>query len=173
MFLFQVFKEKELLVVNERLPEFEGDDKQEEVAIQKHYEIAEDKKENGVSAFEAKKKFARGEIGSSAQNNSTLRVDEIKTVMEDFKLVGEKYSVEEKRRIQDELLAREQREREIRKAKLASIMSRTRGSVSSLGVVPPVLHIENSKVIFVPITIFQKTELEINRIGIKNKTLSI
>ncbi|VDK81105.1 unnamed protein product [Litomosoides sigmodontis] len=142
----KVLKENESLVINERLPEIEGDDKQEEVVIQKRCEIAKDKKENNVSAFEVNKKFAKGEIESSTQNNSTLRVDGIKTVTEDLKLVGEKYSTEEKRRIQDELLAREQREREIRKAKLASIMSRTRGSASSLSVVPPVLHIGNSEI---------------------------
>ncbi|CAG9538427.1 unnamed protein product [Cercopithifilaria johnstoni] len=140
----KVFAEKELLAMNERLPETEGDSRQEEVAIQKPCEITEDEKKS--NAFEADKNFTKEQIESSTQNNSALKGDEIKTVAEDLKLSEEKNSVGEKRRIQDELLEREQREREMRKAKLASIMSRTRGGTSSVAVVPPVLHIENSEI---------------------------
>lgn len=142
MFLFQ----KESLVINERLPETGGDSKQKEVAIQKPCKTAEDKERSDVSAIEASRNFAKEEVESSVQSSSTLKADGIKTVAENFKLTEEKNSMEEKRRIQDELLEREQREREMRKAKLASIMSRTRGNAPSVAMVPSALHIENSEV---------------------------
>ncbi|KAL3997969.1 hypothetical protein ACH3XW_13110 [Acanthocheilonema viteae] len=142
----KVFIEKESLVINEKLPKIGGDSREEEVAIQKPCEIAEDKKESDVPAFEANKNFAKEQIKSLTQNNSTLNADGIETVAEVLKLAEEKNSVEEKRRIQYELLEREQREREMRKAKLASIMSRTRGGTPSVTIVPPILNIENSKI---------------------------
>ncbi|MCP9260044.1 hypothetical protein DINM_003429 [Dirofilaria immitis] len=90
---------------------------------------------------------AKERVKSPTQSNSTLKADRIEIVAEDLKLVGEKNSLEEKRRIQDELLEKEQREREIRKAKLASIMSRTRGGAPSMTVVPLTLHVENSDIV--------------------------
>ncbi|EFO28394.1 hypothetical protein LOAG_00083 [Loa loa] len=131
-------------VIDERFPETGRGCMQDEITIQKPYEIAEDKKESGVSVAEANINLAKEEIGSSAQNNSTLKADGLEA--EDLKLAEEKNSMEERRRIQDGFLEREQREREMRKAKLASIMSRTRGGAPSVSVVPPALHIENSEI---------------------------
>lgn len=139
--------EKESLTINEGFPETGGDTVENEVAIPKSSGIAEDKKERDVSVFEANKNFAKERIELSTQNNLTLKIGEIGTVAEDLKYTEEKNAVIEKRRIQDELLEREQREREMRRAKLASIMSRTRGSAPSVVVVPPALHIESSDVI--------------------------
>ncbi|VDO27118.1 unnamed protein product [Onchocerca flexuosa] len=142
----KIFVQKESLVLNERYPEIGGDSRQKEGIIQKSHEIIEHKKENGVSAIEANESPAKEEVESTTQNDSTLKADEIEAAAEDLKLVEEKNSLEEKRRIQNELLEKEQREREIRKAKLASIMSRTRGNAPSVATVPPALHTENSDV---------------------------
>lgn len=110
---------------------------QEKAIIQKPHEIAEDKKENDVSATEMGENPAKEKIQSDSliENNIALNAVKIETVAEDLKLTEEKNSVEEKRRIQDEFLEKEQRDREIRKAKLASIMSRTRSVAPSVSVV--------------------------------------
>ncbi|EJW88233.1 hypothetical protein WUBG_00853 [Wuchereria bancrofti] len=141
----EVFVEKESLVTDESLLETGEESKQKKVVIQKLYEIVEDNEESGMSTTETSK-FGKEEVESSAQNKSTVNADGIETVTEDLKLAKEKNSVEEKRRIQDELLEREQREREVRKAKLVSIMSRTRGGAPSVAVIPPVLHTDNSEI---------------------------
>ncbi|VDN81715.1 unnamed protein product [Brugia pahangi] len=141
----KVLVEKESLVADENLPETGENSKQEKVAIQKPYGIVEDNEESDMSTTETSK-FDKEEFESSAQNKSTLSANGIETITEDLKLVGEKNSVEERRRIQDELLEREQREREVRKAKLVSIMSRTRGGAPSVAVIPPVLHNDNSEI---------------------------
>uniref|UniRef100_A0A0R3S163 Microtubule-associated protein n=1 Tax=Elaeophora elaphi TaxID=1147741 RepID=A0A0R3S163_9BILA len=128
----------ESLITNEKLPEAGGDSKQE-LVIQKSCEVAENKKEGDISAFEINRNFAKEKIELSAQSNSTLKADGIETVAEELKLTEKKNSVEEKRRIQAKLLEREQREREMRRAKLASIMSRTRGGAPSVAVFPPAI----------------------------------
>ncbi|VDK82922.1 unnamed protein product [Onchocerca ochengi] len=142
----KVSVQKESLVLNEGYPEVGGDSRQKEGIIQKSYEI-EHKKENDVSTIEGNESFTKEKVETTTQNNSTLKADEVEAVAEDLKLMEEKNSLEEKRRIQDELLEKEQREREIRKAKLASIMSRTRGNAPSVAIVPPALHTENSDIV--------------------------
>ncbi|VDN06417.1 unnamed protein product [Thelazia callipaeda] len=79
------------------------------------------------------------------QSSLTPKTNDAK-VFDDLKLAEEKDLFKERRRIQDELLEKEQREREMRKAKLASIMSRTRG-LPPMAVVAPTKNLQVSEVI--------------------------
>uniref|UniRef100_A0A915PYN2 Uncharacterized protein n=1 Tax=Setaria digitata TaxID=48799 RepID=A0A915PYN2_9BILA len=143
--VMKIVVEEEPVVMNKELF---GNGRFEEVIIKGPYETAQNKEENIVSATEANDNFiGEKKAGSPGQRYSVLIEDGLEAISEGSKLAEESNSLKEKRRIQDELLEKEQREREIRKAKLASIMSRTRGGAPPMAVIPPPTNVESAAII--------------------------